>query len=185
MKRKFRTHYSLMDELMASNTQPMSEKTRQHQIQRMAHALHEMMHAERPSNEAWRVLADAVNLLETLVQCGETPRTIAKDGKDQIIASCWRDCDGDPVEIADTSGLLSDAVDAMVSTGEQMSNGHLMRLTGPSITAVRAVLDDYTAALTLLPARTMVRCHRKTEKRMHEVISRIGSLPYGVHVVSL
>ena len=61
----------MMHELMASDTQPMPEHVRRHQLSRMAVALNEMMTAPKPSNDAWRILSDAINLLETLVQCGE------------------------------------------------------------------------------------------------------------------
>lgn len=60
--------YSLLDELTASTTQPMPERNRTHQLRRMADALHELMHAPAPSTTAWRVVSDAVNFLETLVQ---------------------------------------------------------------------------------------------------------------------
>lgn len=56
---------------------------------------------------------------------------------------------------------------------------------GPGITAVRAVLEDYQAALETLPHRTMVRCHRATEKRIREVFNKIEQLPDGVHVMAI
>ena len=92
----------MMHELMASDTQPMPEHVRRHQLSRMAVALNEMMTAPKPSNDAWRILSDAINLLETLVQCGEAPVKDAATGK--VVASHWRGCDGSPIEVADTSG---------------------------------------------------------------------------------
>ena len=178
-----RTHYTMMDELLASDSQPMPERNRTYQLRRMADALHELMHAPAPSTNAWRVVSDAVNLLETLVQHGEAPVRDVATG--QIIASHWRDCDGDPMEIADTSGLLQDAIAAMTKAGQRMLEGHPLRLDGPGITAVRAVLEDYQAALETLPHRTMVRCHRATEKRIREVFNKIEQLPDGVHVMAI
>lgn len=175
--------YTLMDELTASPSQPMPERNRTHQLRRMADALHELMHAPAPSTTAWRVVSDAVNLLETLVQHGEAPVRDVATGK--VIASHWRDCDGDPVEIADTSGLLADAIAAMAKAGQRMFDGHPLRLDGPGIAAVRAVLEDYRTALNTLPARTMVRCHRATEKRIRQIFGRIDHLPDGVHVVAV
>ena len=122
-----------------------------------------------------------MNLLETLVQHGEAPVRNVATG--QIIASHWRDCDGDPMEIADTSGLLQDAIAAMTKAGQRMFDGHPLRLDGPGLQAVRAVLEDYQTALECLPARTMVRCHRATEKRIREIYGRIEHLPDGVHVM--
>lgn len=175
-----KTHYSLMHELLASDTQPMPAATQRHQITRMADALTEMMTAPNPGREAWRVLSDAVNLLETLMLCGEAP---VKDASGKTVGSHWRGCDGDPVEIADTSGLLQDAIAAMHRAGDRLAQGKPMRLDGPGLAAVRAVLEDYQTALEALPARTMVRCHRNTEKRMHKFYGRIDHLPDGVHVM--
>lgn len=182
-RRPPKTHYSLVHELFASDSAPMPAHTRRHQLTRMADALNEMMHAPRPGNEAWRVISDAVNLLETLVLCGEAPVKDATTGK--TIASHWRGCDGNPVEIADSSGLLLDAITAMAKAGERAFNGQPMRLDGPGLQAVRAVLEDYQTALECLPARTMVRCHRTTEKRIREILGRIDHLPDGVHVMAI
>lgn len=178
-----RTYYTMIDELLASDSQPMPERNRTHQQRRMADALHELMHAPAPSTNAWRVVSDAVNLLETLVQHGEAPVRDVATGK--VIASHWRDCDGDPMEIADTSGLLQDAIAAMAKAGQRMFDGHPLRLDGPGIAAVRAVLEDYQAALNTLPHRTMVRCHRATEKRVKAIYGQLHALPDGVHVMAI
>lgn len=176
------TVYSMMDVLLASDTLPMSPQKRRHQISRMAGGLDEMMHAPDPSNDAWRVLSDAVNLLETLVQCGEAP---VKTPAGKTIASHWRDCDGQPTEVRDSTGLLDDAIAAMAKAGARAFDGHPLRLDGPGIAAVRAVLEDYQTALEHLPARTMIRCHRATEKRIRKVFGHIANLPDGVHVVAV
>ena len=175
--------YSMMHELMASDTQPMPEHVRRHQLSRMAVALNEMMTAPKPSNDAWRILSDAINLLETLVQCGEAPVKDAATGK--VVASHWRGCDGSPIEVADTSGLLADAIAAMAKAGERALDGLPLRLDGSGIAAVRAVLEDYQSALEALPARTMIRCHRATEKRIRAIYNLIAPLPDGVHVVAI
>jgi hypothetical protein len=47
--------------------------------------------------------------------------------------------------------------------------GGAIRLDGPGILAVRSVLEDYAAALEQLPHRTMVACHRETERRIAEI----------------
>ena len=176
------THYSMMDELLASTSQPMPQRNRDYQLKQMTEALQELMQAPKPTNNAWRIVSDAVNLLETLVQHGEAP---IKDATGNIIASHWRDCDGDAVEIRDNSGLLLDAITAMTKAGQRMLEGHPLRLDGPGIAAVRAVLEDYQAALETLPHRTMVRCHRATEKRIREVFNKIEQLPDGVHVMAI
>ena len=49
------TVYTMLDELLASDTQPMAERNRTHQLRRMADALHELMHAPNPATTpgAW------------------------------------------------------------------------------------------------------------------------------------
>ena len=59
--------YTVLDELMASPTQPMPLEYRTHQLTRMYEGLHALETAEEPSTEDWRVVSDAVNMLETLV----------------------------------------------------------------------------------------------------------------------
>lgn len=175
--------YSKMHELLASPSQPMPIENRRHQRMRLADALHELMHAPAPGNNCWRVISDAINLTETLVLHGEAPITNPDTGK--VVASHWRGCEGAPVEIADASGLLQDAITAMAKAGQRMLEGKPMRLDGPGIEAVRAATDDYLTALDALPARTMVRCHRSTEKRTRELFNRIDRLPDGVHVMAI
>ena len=182
MKRNNFSPYSVLDELMASDSQPMPAEKRAYQLTSMRQGLDEMLHAAAPSADAWRVLSDAVNLLETLVLGGEAPQ---RDAAGRIVGSHWRGCDGAPVEVRDSSGLLLDAIAALAHAGNRAMHGKPMRLDGPGISAVRAVLEDYQAALECLPARTMIRCHRKTAARMRKVLSRISQLPDGVHVMAI
>ena len=51
--------------------------------------------------------------------------------------------------------------------------------------AVRAVLEDYQAALETLPHRTMVRCHRSTEKRLLKVYGSAAYAAEGVRIVAI
>lgn len=156
MKRRA-THYSLMAELMASPTEPMpAEKTR-HQLTRMHDGLAALARDESPSTDAWRCLSDAVNLMETLVDMGE---------------------------VADPQGLLMDAITALAEAGKRNRAGHPLRLSGPGLQAVRAVLEDYAEALAQLPERTMVRCHRRTEKRIQDILAG-RRLPHDVEVMAV
>ena len=43
-------------------------------------------------------------------------------------------------------------------------------MDGEGIVAVRSILSDYAELIDVLPARVMVRCHRLTEKRLHEIL---------------
>ena len=71
----------------------------------------------------------------------------------------------------DESGLLLDAITALAMAGRRNLAGAAIRLDGAGIQSVRAILEDYAALLDVLPARTMIRCHRLTEKRLHELMA--------------
>jgi hypothetical protein len=63
-----------------------------------------------------------------------------------------------------------DAITALAMAGRRNLAGAAIRLDGAGIQAVRAVLEDYASLLNMLSARTMIRCHRLTEKRLHELL---------------
>lgn len=160
-----RTHYTHWHELLASPTAPMPAERRRHQLTRMHLGLEEIARTERPGTDAWRVLSDAINLVQTLVKHGP-----------------WPDCEGDLVDIHDTTGLLDTAMLSMSIAGERWLQGQPMRLDGPGLHAVREVLASYASLLGELPERTVIRCHRATEKRLAEIMRRV---PDGVHVVAV
>jgi mRNA-degrading endonuclease YafQ of YafQ-DinJ toxin-antitoxin module len=138
--------YNMLDELMASATQPMPVEYRTHQLTRMYQGLHSLETADEPTPDDWRVVSDAVNMLETLV----VEMQVCEDG----------------------SGLLPDAIRGLAVAGQRHKReGKQLRLDGPGISAVRAVLASYADLLCALPARTMYRCHRLTEKRIHDILA--------------
>ena len=55
--------------------------------------------------------------------------------------------------------------------GRRHFQGGAIRLDGPGIAAIRAVLEDYAELLAVLPERTVIACHRATEKRLHEILA--------------
>jgi DNA-binding transcriptional regulator PaaX len=136
--------YTLFDEMAASPTELLPQDWRTYQLTRMYEGLAAMEKAPTPTTDDWRVVSDAVNLMETLIV--------------------------DMKVCEDTSGLLMDAITAMAMAGKRNMAGGAIRLDGAGIQAVRAVLEDYAALLDMLPARTMIRCHRLTEKRIHELL---------------
>lgn len=149
--------YTLMDEMTASPTAPMAEESRRHQLTRMWSGLASMETAPEPSTDDWRVCSDAVNLMETLVSMGE---------------------------VEDASGLLMDAITALALAGKRHMKGNAIRLDALGMQAVRAVLEDYASMVDQLPARTMVRCHRLTERRIRAILAG-KKQPHDVEVVDL
>jgi len=150
-----KTTYSLMDEIMAPPDRPLPEFKIRHQLSRMYQGLAALETAEKPTNDDWSVVSDAVNMLEML--------TTANDG-------WWLDCDGDTVQIKDHSGLLPDAVSAMAQAGRRHFEHGVIRLDAKGIATIRAVLEDYAQLIEIMPARVMIHCHRKVEKRLQDII---------------
>ena len=141
MKRKHQRQpiYSLIDEIMASATEPLPAAKRMYQVDVMLAGLDDLERGATPRKESWANCADCVNLLETLVVMNE---------------------------VADERGLLADAVQALAEAGIRNKQGMALRLSGPGIQAVRAVLEDYAEVIAALPARVMIKAYRRTEARL-------------------
>ena len=143
----YKPHYTIMAELMASPTQPLPEFWRNTQLKDMKFSLEQMARGDNPNEVDWRRLSDAVNLTETLVTTG-----IAEDA----------------------TGLLQDAITALAESGLRYRNGMPLRLSGPGLHVVRQVLENYEFLINNLSARTMIRCHRLTEKAVSDVLRGKG-----------
>jgi hypothetical protein len=136
--------YTLFDEMAADPVDPLPQAWRTYQLTRMYAGLSNLEQADNPTPDDWRVVSDAVNLVETLVL---------------EMKVCQ-----------DDSGLLMDAITALAMAGKRSKEGKTLRLDGAGIQAVRSILRDYSELLDVLPARTMVRCHRMTEKRIQDML---------------
>ena len=134
--------YTLMHELYASPKNPLPDAWQRTQLTSMWDGLAQMETGTNPCGDDWRVCSDAVNLLETLIQ--------------QRV-------------VEDRQGLLYDAITALAQAGQRNIKGLPLRLSGQGMQAVRAVLEDYSAVMAVLPARTMIRCHRLTERRVWDI----------------
>ena len=150
--------YTLLDELAASPTEPLPQHWRTNQLTKMYAGLNNLEQADNPTPDDWCLVSDAVNLVETLVLEMKV-------------------CEDD-------SGLLMDAITALAMAGRRSKEGKTMRLDGAGIVAVRSILRDYSELIDVLPARTMVRCHRLTERRLHEILDG-KKRPHDVEVVDL
>ena len=134
--------YSLMDELMASPSSPIPEAKRVYQLQRMRQSLHFIIYNDKPTSHDWSVVSDSINLLETLITDGVA---------------------------ADNDGLIDEAIEAMVCASVAMKSKTKVELSDSQTNAIRAVLEDYEMCLNELPARQIIRTHRRTEKRLLEI----------------
>jgi len=153
MKRKTFYTYTLLDEMMASPTELLPLQKRSYQLERMKFGLKSIETGESPSPQDWRMCSDAVNIMETIVTF-----------------QVWKDCEGDDVVITDADRLIPDAIAGLAMAGKRSLDGKNIRLDGPGITAVRAILEDYETMLNHLSARSIIRAHRLTERRIQEIL---------------
>lgn len=156
--KKTRQHtYSLMAVMMASKDEPMPEFIRTHKLTRVRGGLLAIMKDDEPKADDWRVIVDAVNLMDTLVLQGK---------------------------IEDAGGTLTAATNAMDDAARRALHGKGIRLDAPGISVLRGVLDDYEFVLESLSHREMMVCHRETEKRMWEVLEQ-AKRPVGASVTCI
>lgn len=142
MKKTKHHTYSLMAVMMASSNNPMPEFMITHQLTRMHGGLHAMLRGDDPKPEDWRVVVDAVNMMETLVIQGK---------------------------IVDDSCTLADATVALTAAAQRSVQGNGIRLDAKGISVIRGVLEDYETVLSFLSHREMMICHRATEKRIWDI----------------
>lgn len=161
------TQYGLWDELLASPSKPMAEAKRTHHLTSMWSGLAAIETAAEPSTHDWRVCSDAVNMVETFT-----------------LQRTWLGCDGQPVEITDSRGLLTDAIAALAKAGKRHWQGGHIRLDAAGIQAVRAILEDYAALIAQLPERQVIMCHRRTEQRIANILSG-RARPHDVEIISV
>lgn len=142
MKRPQPGHYTLIDELMADPVNPLPAENRRYTVGGMLQALDAIKTDPTPSVAHWRVLSDMVNMMDTLIEMGE---------------------------LEDNGGLINDAIVAMKGAAARQKAGQPLRFDGPGVLAMAALAEDFSAAVDALPARTMIRCHRQTEKRIRAI----------------
>lgn len=135
-------HYSLWDELRADPVQPLAIQDRINTVGKMADSMAALKLDPCPPVEDWRRLSDMVNMVHTLVDMGE---------------------------MVDSQALLADVFEAMVKASDRYKAGQPLRFDGPGVQAMDALFQDFSTAVSVLPARTMIRCHRLTVKRLQAV----------------
>jgi hypothetical protein len=149
--------YTTFDELLASPDRPLPQLHIDHQLGVMRAGLDGLLTSEAPGREQWAVVADCINLLETLVDMGA---------------------------IEDEGGWIAEAARELAQAAQRFTASASLRLTGAGVKAVQSALEGYELAVTNYSARTMIRAHRLTEKRIREI--RSGKCrPHGTVVVSL
>jgi hypothetical protein len=78
---------------------------------------------------------------------------------------------------------LRELTTALAEAGKRNLQGKPLRLSGAGIQAVRAILEDYAAAIDVLSARTMIRAHRLTERRLIDIMQG-RKMAHDVEIIS-
>jgi len=141
---KYKLTYSVMDAMMASPDHPMKAQRRDYQMMIIRTSLASIERAENPTTDDWKIISQAINMMEMLVEMG-----FAKD----------------------EDGLIKDAIDAMASSAQRYKDKKVMRFSGNEMKVIRGIIDDYQTMIENLDERTMIYCHRKTEMRLQEILS--------------
>lgn len=132
------TGYNSLDEMLASPVNPHPRATWISSMGYAYQAMDALLHAQATPTH-WQALGNLIDQTETLVMMG--------------VAS-------------DPDKLLDDAVNAMTEIAQDhWHRGQALKVEGSKVQTLLAVIDDYADLLATVPARTMIRCHRQTEKR--------------------
>lgn len=157
MKRKNKPHrlqvYTVMDELMASPTQPLHRNQQDHHLGIITRAFESLEKGERPTLNDVGHIGDAVNMLDTItnMRFNETAK------------------DFDAIEFpAEDRRAAVHAVARCVIRGREMGT---YRFDAIGLIAIREVIDFYTDLIKVIPARVFIKAHRLTIKAVEDALS--------------
>lgn len=140
------TRYTMLDEMLASATQPMPQKLQDQHIGSILTSFAAIREGEKPSPRDLTAMGECVNLLGTLSRME------------------FRDADGDLGTLAIPADLLPRAVQAVVALAMRVKAGKAVRFTGEEQGIMLEVIDTYREVVATVPHRAMVRAWRQTMK---------------------
>jgi len=142
-----RKTYTAFDIIMSS-PQPMNDAQRTAYIQGFKTALHAIQFEPVSTPQHWRVMADAVNLVET------------------FCTHAWPDpsCAGSMIDISDESGALEAATKAMREAAKtHRLQGGSIRLSAAGREALADLVDLLDTILQTVSHRSALHCHNECE----------------------
>lgn len=129
-----REMFTLAEVMIASPVNPMPRADAQQRHAATLHHLEQLATAPAPTALDWRTVAMAGNVLEVLLAQGITQ---------------------------DPEGLLYQAFEALRAAAHRTHAGGHIRLTGPGLVAVRAMVRDWGDILEQCPHRTLLQAFRR------------------------
>lgn len=136
--------YTLLDEITASPTQPIKEESRRLYLGKLWDGFRRLT-GDTPTYKDVDLCVDVIGMVESLIALG-----VAND----------------------EGSLINDARSALGHCVKFYPDGPVLPLQPERAHLVRAVLEDYTDLMSILPARVMIRCHRNAERSRAEEIKR-------------
>lgn len=142
---KYFLSYTLIDELQASATQPLSQGQLDRMFGRMLSALRQIETAPTPTYSDWKACWDTYELMKSLVET--------------------RVCE-------DPGKLLADARDALAMAGARhLEHNAPIRFDAVGIHNMRSLMQSCIEIAERVSARAMLHAHRHASKRMQKSLS--------------
>jgi hypothetical protein len=137
--------YSHFHEMFADPVKPLSQDKQVSYLIKIYEGLDALDNMTHPEDHHWQNVADAVNMLTTLVT--------------------------DMAVMEDPDGVIRDATKTLHGAWKREQSLGYNTLDELEVEALRTAVAEYAEVMETLPERAMVRCHRLTEKRMQEILN--------------
>jgi hypothetical protein len=135
-------HYTLLDELRASPTEPMPEATRRARMADIRKHFHELAYGLAPTRREWKVIAVVGNMFETMLRFKM---------------------------VEDPHGILAAAQSVLIQVAEHaLDNSVPVRLVGTEVAIIETLIDAYGDVLEALPHRDIIKVARETNIQMRK-----------------
>lgn len=148
--------FSLLDSLLAAGDQPMRPERKTTMLLHMHTALDAVTRDAQPAVAHWRSLADAVNLVQALVELG------------------WAD---------DPAGVVTTAATEMGLAAVRYAETGTIRLSGAGVSAVTQTLATWETAMDQLTERQVLYAKRYAVRRIYTALT--GEHTEGVQIVEV
>lgn len=157
MKRKNKPQsaqvYTVMDELMASPVNPLTQRQRDHHLGIIIQAFESLQKGERPTLNDVMHVGDCVNMLDAIVGMRFNEKGYEYE---QIEFS------------EDTRREAANAVARCVIRGREAG---IYRFDAPGLVVIREVIDFYSVLIDTIPARVFIKAHRKNVKDCADAVA--------------
>lgn len=135
--------YTTLEITFASKVSPMPQPWRERNVANMRNGLEALRTADAPTPDDWSMVADSLNLMETMQELG------------------WLD---------DVDGNLPAAEAALAEAGTRHIAGKALRLDGPGIAACEALIDAYEEVIAILSEQSLMIAVVETERRVRALV---------------